>query len=72
MYALVDRRESGDMFESIFKDLEVALKKSEEDWSHLTNSEKKKVAEFYLCECEVDEDGCIDFETVEVIKDWLE
>lgn len=70
-YAVIDWRGKGtsDCFEDVFDSKEEALNAAENQWAHMTKSEREDSI-FYVCSCMTDEDGCVDFNTVDIIKEW--
>lgn len=69
-YALVDERKY-ETFEKIFDNEKEAMRDAEIQWAHMVKSERE-ASNFYVCSCELDEDDCINFDTVKVIKEWKE
>ena len=68
-YVVVDWR-NGESFEDSFDTKEEALKIGERWWGLLTEGEKKS-RDFFAVMCgEVDEDGCLIFDTATVIKSY--
>ena len=59
----------GDMFEYLFDAKDEALEQAERDWDRLTTYDKNLHTEFAVCSCET-EDGIIDWDTVNIIKDY--
>lgn len=59
----------GDMFEYLFDAKDEALEQAERDWDRLTTYDKNLHTEFVVCSCET-EDGIIDWDTVNIIKDY--
>lgn len=69
-YALISTK--GDQFEDLFDNREEALNCAKHDWEHLTHSERQKYTEFFVCACELNEIGCADLDTAEIIKNYKE
>lgn len=57
-------------YEELFETKEEALEAAENYWNRMSSHDKKTCDEFYVAECEVDEDGCID--VIESIKYYKE
>ena len=68
-YAVIDQT-NGDWFESIFDTEENAVAHADHEWHNMTKHDKARRDSYYVAACEVDEDGCIDFDTVNVIKEY--
>ena len=66
-YAVIDQT-SGDWFEDVFDSEEKAIARADYEWGIMTNSDKAKRVEYYVASCDLTEDGCVDFDTVAVIK----
>ena len=67
-YAVIDML-PGDWFETIFDTKKEALEYAESSWSGLTAYDQKRREEYYVCRCSLDEDGCVDFDTIdEIVK----
>lgn len=60
-YAVIDMIKGGDLFEEIYDTFEKAKSKYEAEWEHLSNYDKKRREYFALGSCELDENGCIDY-----------
>lgn len=71
-YCIIDNCETrrAAQYEEQFDTREEALEAAESEWSRLTKHDKNDRDEYYVAECEVDEDGCID--VVEAIKYYKE
>jgi uncharacterized protein YifE (UPF0438 family) len=69
-YAVVDERKY-EIFEKIFDTEKEAINEAEMQWAHMVKSERQ-ASHFYVCSCELEEEGVIDYNTVKVIKEWLE
>lgn len=68
-YAVVDERKHGDIYEKVFDSEKDAMDEAEMDWAHMVKTEREN-STFYVCSCELDEDECIDYNTIEILKEW--
>lgn len=68
-FAVIDET-TGDWFESVFDTEQEALQAGEYQWSHITPHDRKRRLDFYIAECEVDEDGCVVLDTTRIIKKY--
>lgn len=71
-YCIVDQT-TGDWFEEILGDTteEEAIKSADLSFSYLTKSDLKKRTAFFLAYGELDEEGCFDLDTADVIKEYI-
>lgn len=71
-YVIIDNK--GDTFEEVLDtdDRETAIAMADADWERFTKREQKHRQEFYLGYTDFDEDGCVDYDTMEIIKDYLQ
>ena len=69
-YCIIDNCETkrAAQYEEVFESKEEALEAAENEWSRFTKHDKNDRDEYYVAECEVDEDGCID--VIDIIKDY--
>ena len=67
-YVLMDWK-NGDLFDEEFDTAEAALEKGEEEWSRLTEYDKKLRSAFYVMETEYDAD-CEKAHDGTVVKRW--
>lgn len=68
-FAVIDQTQ-GDWFETIFDAESKAIDHADYEWKIMAESDKKRRESYYVASCEVDEDGCIDWDTVYVIKEY--
>lgn len=66
-YAVIDWK-NGDQFEELFDTEEEALSRAEYEWEHLTDAEKKSREFFAVMHGDIDEDGCFDINTADIVK----
>lgn len=70
-FAVIEWRKGADCFETIFDTEKEALSHAESRWNnYLTDGEKKKLDMFAVMFGEIDEDGCFDINTAEMIKSY--
>ncbi len=69
-FAVIDQKKY-DWFEDVFDTEKEALDSAEMQFSHLTEYDKKQREYFAVCECEVDEEGIVDNETLKEIKKYI-
>lgn len=68
-YAIIDHT-NGDSFEKIFETAEQAISAADYEWRIMSDRDKRRRTCFNVSECEVDEDGCADYNTVNPIKEY--
>ena len=68
-YAIIDQTK-GDWFESIFDTPEDAIREADHYWAHLAKNYKNNRIAYFVASCELDEDDCIDWDTVNPIKNY--
>lgn len=66
-FAVIDQIKNGDQFETLFDTPEAAIAGAEKEWNHLSTHDKNRREAFFVVECELDEDGCVDLNTADVI-----
>ena len=69
-YAIIDQT-TGDWFESVFDREEDAISQADYEWAIMSKHEKKRITAFFVASCELDEDGAVDYETIEPIKEYM-
>lgn len=69
-YAVIDMT-NGDWFEAIFDTQEEALNRAEYEWHIMAKADKARREAFFVAAGEVDEDGCFDLNTADVIKEYV-
>lgn len=57
-----------DEFVDVYDDREEALLRGEMEWNHLCKWDKKHYEYFYVAECELDEEGSVIYESIDVIR----
>lgn len=68
-YAVIDQT-CGDWFETIFDTEIEAIDRADYEWHIMAKADKSRRESYYVASCEVDGDGCIDWDTVCVIKGY--
>lgn len=68
-YAIIDQTR-GDWFETIFNTEAEAIATADYEWGVMAKSDKNRREAYFVASCEVDEYGCIDWDTVEPIKEY--
>lgn len=66
-YAIIDQTK-GDWFEDVFNTEADAIARADYEWGIMAKSDKERREGYYVASCEVDEDGCVDYDTVQPIK----
>ena len=66
-FAVIDQIADGDQFEDIFDSADEAIAFANKEWNHLSEKDKKRRAEFFVVECELDENDCVALDTAVVI-----
>lgn len=69
-YAVIDITR-GDSFEEIFDTADEAVAQADYEWRIMSSRDKDRREAFYVASCEVDEDGCIDYNTVNLIQNYF-
>lgn len=71
-YCIIDNCETrrAAQYEEAFETREEALEAAENERSRMTKYDKNDRDEYYVAECEVDEEGCID--VIDVIRDYTD
>ena len=69
-YAIIDWVKNGDHFEEIFETEKEALQKAEYEWSVMTERGRTGREMFAVMVGELDEDGCFDLDTADIIKSF--
>lgn len=57
-----------DEYVDVCDDQEEALLRGEKEWNHLCKWDKKNYEYFHVAECELDEEGSVIFESINVIR----
>lgn len=68
-YAIIDQT-TGDWFENVFETEEAAISRADYEWGIMSQSDKIRRTSYYVASCEVDDDDCIDWNTVQPIKEY--
>lgn len=68
-YFVVDWK-SGDSFEEAFETKSDAINRADYEWNCLTKKEKEQREMFCVMYAEIDEDGCIDYNTAEMVQNY--
>ena len=68
-YAVIDQT-NGDWFEDVFDSESAAISRADYEWGIMASSDKAKRESYYVASCELTEDGCVDFDTIDVIKEY--
>lgn len=68
-YAVIDERKNSVAHETLFVSLKQAIDKADNQYLHMTPSERNN-SNFYVCSCELNEDSCVDFSTLSIIKEY--
>ena len=69
VYAIIDQTK-GDWFEDIFATEKEAIDRADYSWHIMSAHDKKRRIAFYVASCEVNEDGEIDWDSVNAIKEY--
>ena len=71
-YYIVDRIAGGDCFDhvcpAIFGDVRTAIRKADTEWAALSDYDKRRRSDFYLCKVQIGIDDRPDHDTVQIIK----
>ena len=68
-YAVIDQT-SGDWFEDIFDTEARAIAWADYEWGIMAKSDKARRTAYFIASCELDEEGSVDYNTLEVIKEY--
>lgn len=68
-YAVIDQTKA-DWFETIFDTEIEAISHADYEWSIMSKSDKDRRVSYYVVSCHVDDDDCIDWDTVNIIKEY--
>lgn len=68
-YAVIDQT-IGDCFEDIFDTEAKAISWADYEWGIMAKSDKAKRTAYFVASCELDEDGAVDFDTLDVIEEY--
>lgn len=66
-YAIIDMTNT-DWFEDIFDGEEKAVSVADCQWGTMSKSDKNRRVEYFVASCDLDEDGCVIFESIKEIK----
>ena len=66
-FAVIDQT-AHDWFETIFDTEAEAINEADYLWGAMTDYDKKRRESFFVASCDLDEDGCIDWDTIKEIK----
>ena len=72
-YVIIEQVKNGDRFETyLYPDTntEIALYKIRNKWDFLSMSDKRRLEYMMLIHCELDEEGCPDMDTADIIKTY--
>lgn len=66
-YAVIDQT-THDWFTDLYDTQEAAINAADYEWGVMTEYDKKRRESYFVASCELDEDDCIDWDTVKEIK----
>ena len=72
MYAIIEQIKLGDYFEVIL-DAETeadAIRDGDKEWNHLSAYDRNRREFFAVMYGEVDEEGCFDINSADIVKEW--
>ena len=69
-YAVIDQTK-GDWFEEVFDTEAEAVSRADYEWHNMTDRDKSRRIEFYVASCSVDEYGCVNYDTIQLIKEYV-
>ena len=69
-YAIIDQT-TGDWFESVFDSKDEAISRADYEWAIMSQHDKKRRTAFFVASCKVDEDGFVDYDSIDPIKEYI-
>lgn len=71
-YVIIYNNNKGDEFKQVLHtdDRETATAMADAFWCRLTRNDWKNCRDFFLGYSEFDEEGCVIFDTMEVVRKW--
>lgn len=69
-FVIIDQIKDGDCFEAVFSTEKEAISRAEYEWGIMSDFDKKRRAEYYVAECDLDDDGCVIWDSLRTIKEY--
>lgn len=69
-YAIIDQTK-GDWFDELFENEKAAISKADYEWINMTQHDRSRREAYFVAACEVDEEGCIIWDSVRSVKEYL-
>lgn len=66
-YAIIDMT-NPDWFEDVFDSKAKAVSAADYEWGIMSKADKNRRVEYFVASCELDEDGCVIFESIKEIN----
>lgn len=71
-FAIIDdcTKARASVYEEVFETKNEAIQKAQAEWEALTEHDKAERDAYYVASCDIDEDGCIDWDSVDPIIEF--